>query len=237
MLTFQGIVAAQQRLAQHVRNTPVFFSPRLSSRCGAELFFKHEYQQVTGSFKERGACNRLLLLSASERARGVVAASAGNHALGLAYHGQRLGVPVHVVMPRFAPMVKVAQCRGYGAHVELLGESFDEARARAASLAQTQSLTLVHGFDDPEVIHGQGTLALELLEQIDELDAVVVPVGGGGLVAGVSVALERLRPELQVIAVEASNAPTLTRALEAGQPVAVPVRPGLADGLAVAQLG
>ena len=237
MLTFQGIVAAQQRLAQHVRNTPVFYSPRLSSRCGAELFFKHEYQQVTGSFKERGACNRLLLLSAAERLRGVVAASAGNHALGLAYHGQRLGVPVRVVMPRFAPMVKVAQCRGYGAHVELVGESFDEARALAASLAEQQGLTLVHGFDDPDVIQGQGTLGLELVEQIEGLDAVVVPVGGGGLIAGVSVALEHLLPSVHVIAVEAANAPTLTRALEAGQPVPVPVRPGLADGLAVAQLG
>jgi threonine dehydratase len=237
LLSLEGILAARQRLAQHVRNTPVFHSPRLSKRCGAELFFKHEYHQVTGSFKERGACNRLLLLGESERARGVVAASAGNHALGLAYHGQRLGVPVRVVMPRFAPMVKVAQCRGYGANVELVGESFDEARARAATLAQTQSLTLVHGFDDPEVIQGQGTIALELLEQIDGLDAVVVPVGGGGLIAGVSVALEQLRPQVQVIAVEASNAPTLTRALEAGQPVVVPVRPGLADGLAVAKLG
>jgi threonine dehydratase len=236
MLTLEGILAARQRLAQQIRNTPVFHSPRLSSRCGAELFFKHEYQQVTGSFKERGACNRLLLLTPQERARGVVAASAGNHALGLAYHGQRLGVPVRVVMPRFAPMVKAAQCRGYGANVELVGESFDEARALAASLAEQHGLTLVHGFDDPDVIQGQGTLGLELLEQIDDLDALIVPVGGGGLLAGVSVALEQLRPSVQVIAVEAANAPTLTRALEAGQPVAVPVRPGLADGLAVAQL-
>lgn len=237
MLSFQGIVDAQQRLAGHVRKTPVFQSPRLSALCGAELIFKHEYQQVTGSFKERGACNRLLLLSAAERARGVVAASAGNHALGLAFHGQRLGVPVRVVMPRFAPMVKVAQCRSYGAIVELVGESFDEARALAVSQAAELGLTLVHGFDDPEVIHGQGTLGLELAEQIDALDVLVVPVGGGGLLAGVSVALEQLRPDVQLVGVEAANAPTLTRALEAGQPVSVPVRPGLADGLAVAKLG
>lgn len=237
MLSFQGIVDAQQRLAAHVRKTPVFHSPRLSNLCGAELLFKHEYQQVTGSFKERGACNRLLLLNAQERARGVVAASAGNHALGLAFHGQRLGVPVRVVMPRFAPMVKVAQCRAYGATVELVGENFDEARALAASHAADLGLTLVHGFDDPEVIHGQGTLGLELVEQIDALDVLVVPAGGGGLLAGVSLALEQLRPEVQIVAVEAANAPTLTRALEEGQPVAVPVRPGLADGLAVAKLG
>ena len=237
MLSFQGILDAQQRLAAQVRKTPVFHSPRLSKLCGAELFFKHEYQQVTGSFKERGACNRLLLLRAAERASGVVAASAGNHALGLAFHGQRLGVPVRVVMPRFAPMVKVAQCRSYGAHVELVGESFDEARALAASLATDQGLTLVHGFDDPEVIHGQGTIGLELVEQIEALEVVVVPVGGGGLLAGISLVLEQLRPEVQLIAVEAANAPTLTRALAAGQPVAVPVRPGLADGLAVAKLG
>jgi threonine dehydratase len=237
MTRLQGIIDAQRRLSEHVRKTPVFLSPRLSALTGTTLFLKHEYQQVTGSFKERGACNRLLLLTEAERLRGVVAASAGNHALGLAYHGQRLGVPVRVVMPRFAPMVKVAQCRSYGAQVELVGESFDEARALAASVAEQEQLTLVHGFDDPAVIEGQGTLGLELLEQVAELDAVVVPVGGGGLLAGLCVAMKSQRPELQLIAVEAANAPTLTQALAAGAPVPVAVRPGLADGLAVARIG
>jgi threonine dehydratase len=236
MLTLESIRNARARLLGQVRQTPVFDSPRLGARAGVQLFLKHEYQQVTGSFKERGACNRLLLLDAEQRARGVVAASAGNHALGLAYHGQRLGVPVLVIMPRFAPMVKVGQCRTYAANVELLGDSFDEARARAATLARERGLTLVHGFDDPEVIHGQGSLGLELLDQVDALDAVVVPVGGGGLIAGVCLALTE-RPEIEIIGVEAAHAPTLTAALAAGRPVPVPVRPGLADGLAVACLG
>jgi threonine dehydratase len=236
MLSSDAVRAARQRLAGQLRDTPVYASPRLGARCGVELLFKHEYHQVTGSFKERGACHRLLLLGAAERARGVVAASAGNHGLGLAYHGQRLGVPVLVIMPRFAPMVKVAQCRTYGARVELVGDSFDVARARATELATQQGLTLVHGFDDPDVIAGQGTIGLELIEQAGQLDAVVVPVGGGGLLAGVCAALEDY-PEIQIIGVEAEHAPTLKAALAAGHPVPVDVRPGLADGLAVAQLG
>jgi threonine dehydratase len=219
-VTLQGVLGARQRLAGHVRETPVFASPRLSRLSGAEVFVKHEYQQVTGSFKERGACNRLLLLTPDERARGVVAASAGNHALGLAYHGQRLGVPVHVLMPRFAPMVKVAQCRDYG-----------------AERADSAGLTLVHGFDDPRVIEGQGSIGLELCDALPELDAVVVPAGGGGLLAGVALAVKSRRPEVEVIGVEAAHAPTLSEALAAGRPVPVQVKPGLADGLAVARAG
>jgi threonine dehydratase len=232
-----GVNRAQARLAGHVRITPLVDSPGLSRLCGAQLQLKHEYRQVTGSFKERGACNRLLCLNQEQRARGVVAASAGNHALGLSYHGQRLGIGVHVVMPRFAPLVKVTQCRTYGAAVELVGDSFDEARARAAEVAEQRSLTLVHGFDDPLVIEGQGTVGLELIEQSSDIDTVVVPVGGGGLLAGVILALADRRPDIEVIGVEAAHAPTLTHALAEGGAVAVPVIPGLADGLAVARLG
>jgi threonine dehydratase len=236
-VSVQGIERAHERLRGQIRETPVYPSPRLSLVSGAEVLVKHEYQQVTGSFKERGACNRLLLLDMAERARGVVAASAGNHALGLAYHGQRLGVPVHVIMPRFAPMVKVAQCRAYGAQVELFGESFDDARGRALALAESDGLTLVHGFDDPAVIEGQGTLGLELCEALDAIDAVVVPVGGGGLLAGVALAIKSRRPGVEVIGVEAEHAPTVSEALAAGRPVTVRVKPGLADGLAVARVG
>jgi threonine dehydratase len=232
-----GVQQARQRLRAQIRETPVFPSPRLSLASGAEVFVKHEYQQVTGSFKERGACNRLLLLSAEERARGVVAASAGNHALGLAYHGQRLGVPVHVIMPRFAPMVKVAQCRAYGAVVELSGETFDQARAEATALAERDGLFLVHGFDDPAVIEGQGTVGLELCDALEQIDAVIVPAGGGGLLAGVALAIKSQRPEVHVIGVEAEHAPTVSEALAAGHPVKVQVKPGLADGLAVASAG
>jgi threonine dehydratase len=232
-----GVQQARQRLRGQIRETPLFPSPRLSLASGATVWVKHEYHQVTGSFKERGACNRLLTLTPEERRRGVVAASAGNHALGLAYHGQRLGVPVHVVMPRFAPMVKVAQCRAYGAIVQLSGDDFDTARAEAAQRAVSEGLTLVHGFDDPTVIEGQGSIGLELFDALPDADAVVVPVGGGGLLAGVALALESVRPELEVIGVEADHAPTLSEALAAGHPVPVQVRPGLADGLAVARAG
>ena len=232
-----GIWRARERLRGHVRETPVFSSPLLGAACGVELWLKHEYHQVTGSFKERGAVNRLLLLEPEERKRGVVAASAGNHALGLAYHGQRLGIPVRVVMPRFAPMVKVDRCRTYGAAVDLVGDSFDEAKELAEALAKDHGLTLVPGFDDPDVIDGQGTIGLELLEQVLDLDAVIVPVGGGGLLAGVATAVKLVRPDVQLIGVEAAHAPTASRALEAGHPALVRVEPGLADGLAVARLG
>jgi threonine dehydratase len=232
-----GIERARVRLLGQIRETPVFPSPRLSRVSGADVYLKHEYQQVTGSFKERGACNKLLLLSSAERERGVVAASAGNHALGLAYHGQRLGVPVRVFMPRFAPMVKVAQCRAYGASVELCGDSFDQARAEAIECTKREGLTLVPGFDDPRVIEGQGTLGLELLEALPDVDVVVVPAGGGGLLAGVALAVKSRRPEVEVIGVEAAHAPTVSAALAAGRPVAVRVKPGLADGLAVARVG
>ena len=236
-----GIRQAAARLQGRVRRTPLLHSPRLSALCGCELWLKHDYQQVTGSFKERGACNKLLLLGADERRRGVVAASAGNHALGLAYHARRLGVPLRVFMPRFAPMVKVAQCRTYGAEVELDGSGFDECRARAKAFAEQEGLVFVHGFDDPLVIEGQGTLGLELGEQASEqgvtLDAVLVPVGGGGLAAGVCLALKAYDPKIALVGVEAEHAPTLERALAARQPVAVPVEPSLADGLAVSKLG
>lgn len=232
-----GVLGARQRLEGQIRNTPVFASPRLSRIGGADVFIKHEYQQVTGSFKERGACNCLLTLSPDERARGVVAASAGNHALGLAYHGQRLGVPVHVLMPRFAPMVKVAQCRAYGAVVEFCGDSFEEARAEAVQRAEAARLTLVHGFDDPRVIEGQGSIGLELCEALPDVDVVVVPAGGGGLLAGVALAVKSQRPQVEVIGVEAAHAPTVSEAIAAGRPVSVQVKPGLADGLAVARVG
>lgn len=233
----RGVERAAERLRGQIRNTPLFASPRLSLVTGVEAWIKHEYQQVTGSFKERGACNRLLLLGEAERERGVVAASAGNHALGLAYHGQRLGVPVHVVMPRFAPMVKVAQCRAHGASVVLHGESFDEARSEARALAAREGLSEVPGFDDPAVIEGQGTLGLELAAELDDADAVVVPSGGGGLLAGVALAVKSRWPHVEVIGVEAANAPTISAALAAGAPTTVRVKPGLADGLAVARVG
>jgi len=179
----------------------------------------------------------LLRLTAEEKARGVIAASAGNHALGLSYHGQRLGIDVTVVMPRQAPIVKVSRCRAYGAHVELWGEGFEAARAHARAHAEAEGLCFVHGFEDVAVIEGQGTVGFELVEQEPALDSVLVPVGGGGLVAGVAVAIRGVAPNVEVIGVESESAPTLSAALSAGKPVPVDIRPSLADGLAVAQAG
>lgn len=236
-ITAQTIESARETIRGHVRTTPLYRSPLLSRACGCEVLLKCEYQQITGSFKERGAVHRLLRLTSEERSRGVIAASAGNHALGLSYHGQRLGIDVTVVMPEQAPIVKVSRCRAYGAHVELFGDGFEAARAHARARSEAEGLYFVHGFDDPAVIEGQGSIGIELLEQEVALDVALVPVGGGGLLAGVAVALHALAPHVTVIGVESESAPTLSAALEAGGPVAVPVRPSLADGLGVAQAG
>src|ERR1700744_4545351 len=196
------IAAARLRLNGSIVRTPCVESAALSELTGARVFCKQEHLQRTGSFKERGARNALAQLSPEQSRLGVVAASAGNHALGLAWHGRSLGVPVTVVMPRFAPLVKVARCRQFGATVVLHGDAFDEARQEADRLAAERELTYIHPFDDPQVIAGQGTLAFELLEQVPDMDAVIVPVGGGGLLAGVATVLSALKPQVQVIGVE-----------------------------------
>jgi threonine dehydratase len=202
-----------------------------------EIIVKHDYLQATGSFKERGARNALACLTPAQRLRGVVAASAGNHALGLAWHGRELGVPVTVVMPRNAPRVKAGRCHTLGARVVLQGNTYDEASAYALALADDQGLAYVHPFDDLAVIAGQGTLALEALLAEPDVDAFVVPVGGGGLLAGVATVVKALRPHVQVIGVEPAHAAGLTAARHAGRPVRTTTLPTFADGLAVAQTG
>ncbi|MFM8379189.1 MAG: threonine ammonia-lyase [Planctomycetia bacterium] len=209
----------------------------LSDLTGAEIFCKLDLLQRTGSFKERGARNALLLLDADQRCRGVVAASAGNHALGLAYHGRLLGIPVTVVMPRFAPLVKVATCRRLGATVILEGETFDDARRLAIEIAARDGLERIHGFDDLRVIAGQGTMGLEILEDVPDADALVVPCGGAGLLAGVATAAKALKPGIRIVAVEPAAAGSLSASLAAGRPTAVAIRPTLADGLAVGTVG
>jgi threonine dehydratase len=236
-LTLDSLRQAQTRLNGGVRLTSCARSTPLCERLGMEIYCKRDIEQVTGSFKERGARNALLSLSEEERRRGVIAASAGNHALGLARHGGLLGVPVWVVMPLTAPTVKVDRCREFGAQVLLHGNSFDEAASHALALSEANRLTYVHPFDDLAVIAGQGTLGLEVLEQVPGLDAIVVPVGGGGLLAGVLTAVRALRPHVEVIAVEPAHAPSLAVATAEGRPVSVPVSPTLADGLAVARVG
>jgi threonine dehydratase len=232
-----AIRAAGDRIHGHVQLSPCVHSPELSRRCGAEIHCKLENLQATGSFKERGACNRLGRLSPDERTRGVIAASAGNHALGLAHHGQLMGIPVTVVMPRWAPLIKLTRCRALGAQVVVHGDCYEDARRRAVELAAERGLVFVHGFEDPDIIAGQGTIGLELLAQLPAIDVAIVPVGGGGLIAGIGTAIKALRPEVRVVGVEARNAPTIGPALAAGAPVATPPRSTLADGLAVSSVG
>ncbi|HSY19222.1 MAG TPA: threonine ammonia-lyase [Candidatus Acidoferrales bacterium] len=236
-VTLAEVVAARTRLNGAVHVTQCTESAALSELTGARIWCKQEFLQRTGSFKERGARNALAQLSPEQARTGVIAASAGNHALGLAWHGRALGVPVTVVMPRFAPLVKVARCRRFGATVVLHGDTFDEARREANRLAEERRLTYIHPFDDPQVIAGQGTLAFEILEQVPDADAVLVPVGGGGLLAGVATVWQALKPELQIIGVEPANAACFAAGLAAGAPVRVPTKFTLADGLAVTEAG
>ncbi|MBC8001313.1 MAG: threonine ammonia-lyase [Opitutaceae bacterium] len=236
-LPVSDVVSARARLAGAVVVTPCTESIPLSELTGSRIYCKREYLQRTGSFKERGARNALAQLMPDEAKRGVIAASAGNHALGLAWHGRALGVPVTVVMPRFAPLVKVSQCRRYGANIVLHGDTFEEARSHADEQARAQNLVYIHPFDDLRVMAGQGTLALEILEQVPDLEAVVVPVGGGGLIAGMAAVLRALKPDVLIIGVEPENAACFSAGLAAGEAVRVNTRFTLADGLSVAQAG
>ncbi len=236
-ISFRDVEAAAERIRGTVVNTPCPFSIPLSEATGMQVFCKMENLQRTGSFKERGARNALLVLSEEARRRGVIAASAGNHALGLSYHGQLLGIPVTVVMPRFAPLTKVANCRRFGATVVLQGATFAEARAHADQIAASQGLTYINGFDDPPIIAGQGTIGLEIMEQVPDVDAIVVPVGGAGLIAGISVAVRHLKPGVTIVGVEPERAASFTAALKAGAPVQVELKPTVADGLAVPKVG
>jgi threonine dehydratase len=236
-VTLDDIRQAHDRIRSGIYRSPCPPSIPLSELTGCQIWCKLDLLQRTGSFKERGARNALLLLDAAQRARGVVAASAGNHALGLAYHGKLLGIPVTVVMPRFAPLVKVATCRRLGARVILEGESFDDARRLAVEMAERDGLNLVHGFDDARVIAGQGTMALEILEDVPDAEVIVVPTGGAGLLAGVATVAKSLRPDIRIIAVEPAAAGSLSASLVAGRPTQVPTRPTLADGLAVGKVG
>lgn len=236
-VTLADIRAAQRRIAGGVIVTPCPASIPLSEITGAQIYCKLENFQRTGSFKERGARNALLQLGAAQKKRGVVAASAGNHALGLAYHGKLLGIRVTVVMPDYAPLIKITTCERLGAKVIVRGRDFAEARAEADQLVAAEGLTYIHGFDDPAIIAGQGTLALELLQQVPKLDAIVCPVGGGGLIAGVAVAVKSLRPHVQLIGVESTATANFAAAMRAGKPTRVPRRATLADGLATLIVG
>jgi threonine dehydratase len=206
--------AAATRLAGQVEVTPCVTSRTLSQMTGAEVYLKFENLQFTASFKERGALNRLSMLSDDERTRGVIAVSAGNHAQGVAYHAQRMGIPAVIVMPRFTPTVKVERTRGFGAEVILVGDTFDDAKVQAANIAQSRGLTMVHPYDDPAVIAGQGTIGLEMLAAHPDLDCLCVAIGGGGLISGVATAARAIKPGIEVIGVQTEQFPSMYAAFK-----------------------
>jgi threonine dehydratase len=234
-VTIDTIRAAQARLAGHVENTPCLHSRTLSEITGAEVYLKFENLQFTASFKERGALNKLSTLAPAQKARGVIAVSAGNHAQGVAYHAQRLGIPAVIVMPRFSPMVKIERTRGFGAEVVLSGDTFDDSKAEAARLAAERSLTMVHPYDDVDVIAGQGTIALEMLAQQPEIDCLCVAVGGGGLISGVATAARALKPAIEVVGVQTDQFPSMYSAFKGVQMPSANAT--LAEGIAVKQPG
>jgi threonine dehydratase len=235
MVTLQDVHAAAERIAGAVVHTPCLRSETLSRIAKADIWLKFENLQFTASFKERGALNTLLQLAPEERQRGVIAMSAGNHAQGVAYHAGQLGIPTTIVMPAFTPNMKVTHTRGHGAKVVLHGNTLAEAGAEALRLAAAQKLVFVHPYDDPRIIAGQGTIALEMLQDVPELDTLVAPVGGGGMIAGCAVAARGMKPELKVIGVETAGYSAMRQQL-AGEPVTAG-GDTIAEGIAVRDIG
>jgi threonine dehydratase len=214
MLELHDIEAAAGRLAGQVLDTPFVESRTISQLTGCQVFLKFENLQYTASFKERGACNKLAQLSADERARGVIAMSAGNHAQGVAYHAHRLGIRAVIVMPRFTPGVKVERTRGFGAEVLLHGDTLDESRSHARELAEREGLVFVHPYDDAAIVAGQGTLALEMLREQPDLDTLVIAIGGGGLIAGIATAAKAIRPDIRIVGVQTERFPAMVNAIQ-----------------------
>ena len=235
MLTLDDIKAAARRVEGHIERTPCRRSSTLSKITGADVWVKFENLQFTASYKERGALNKLLQLSADEKRRGVIAASAGNHAQGLAYHGDRLGVPVTIVMPRGTPFVKVQQTRDFGATVVIEGDGFDAAYQHALQLMEERGLVFIHPFDDFDIMAGQGVIALEMLEDAPDLEILPVPIGGGGLISGVATAAKAIKPDIHIIGVEPAMYPSFTARMRgvnapcSGQTIA--------EGIAVREVG
>jgi len=233
LVTLQSIKAAVDRIRNSILLTPFVRSERFSHLTGCSIYLKLENRQITGAFKERGALNKILLLRDEERRRGVIAASAGNHAQAVAYHAVKRGIAAQICMPLTTPLVKVSATRGYGAEVILYGANYDEACEEALRRCKEQGLTFIHPFDDEAVIAGQGTLGIEMLEQIPDLDSLVVPIGGGGLIAGVACAAKEINPKIRVIGVQSSKLPSMKAALENNAPVTLPADKTIADGIAV----
>jgi threonine dehydratase len=234
-VTLADIEEARRVIAGAVLRTPMLPAPKLSALTGAQVFVKYENLQVTNSFKDRGALNKLVSLTQAERARGVIAMSAGNHAQAVAYHAARLGIPATIVMPVTTPFVKVAATRSHGAEVVLDGESVAEAQARCEAILRERGLTLVHPYDDERIIAGQGTIAVEMLVDVNDLDCMVIPIGGGGLIAGNAIAARAMRPQIEVVGAEAALYPSVWNAVSGER------RPiggaALAEGIAVKNVG
>ncbi|WP_263373350.1 threonine ammonia-lyase [Granulicella aggregans] len=236
-ISLDDVLAARERLRGSIYYSPCPHSVMLSAQTGQEIYLKLENLQMTGSFKERGALNRIAMLTPEQAGRGVIAASAGNHAQGVAYHATKRGIRALIVMPLATPLVKVTATRGFGAEVLLYGANYDEACEEATRLAAEQNLTFIHPFDDPAVMAGQGTIGLELLEQIPELEAVVVPIGGGGLIGGIACAIKQSKPSVRVIGVQTARLPSMQIAIEQGHPVTIDPSTTIADGIAVRRAG
>ena len=235
MIDLSTIQAARRRLQGQVLKTPFMLSRTLSDMLGAQIWLKFENLQFTASFKERGALNRMLALSAQERSKGVIAVSAGNHAQGVAYHAQRMGVPAVIVMPRFTPTVKVANTRRFGAEVVLQGDTFDDALAHGQALIGQRGLVMIHPYDDEAVIAGQGTVALEMLEEQPDLDTLVIAIGGGGLISGIATAAKGLKPGIEIIGVQTERFPAMYAAVQGRQMPAGQYT--IAEGIAVKSPG
>jgi len=233
MVTLQTIRAAAARISDSIYHSPFVRSETFSKLTGNSIFFKLENLQMTGSYKERGALNKILLLTEQERGRGVIAASAGNHAQAVAYHATKRGIKAQICMPLTTPLVKVSATRGYGAEVILCGANYDETCQEALRRCAERNLTFIHPFDDEDVIAGQGTLGIEMLEQQPEIEVLVIPVGGGGLISGVACAVKETNPKIQVIGVQTSKLPSMKAALEHNGPVTLPAKTTIADGIAV----
>ena len=231
------VLAARERLRGSIYESPCPHSIMLSALTGQQVYLKLENLQMTGSFKERGALNRIAMLTPEQAARGVIAASAGNHAQGVAYHATRRGIRALIVMPLTTPLGKVTATRDFGAEVLLHGANYDEACDEAIRLCDEQQLTFIHPFDDAGVMAGQGTIGLELLEQVPQLEAVVVPIGGGGLIGGIACAIKESRPEIRIVGVQTARLPSMQAAIEAHHPVTVDPATTIADGIAVRRAG
>jgi threonine dehydratase len=236
-VSLEEIERAEQRIRNDIYLSPCQHSAELSATTGQEVYLKLDNLQRTGAFKERGALNKIILLSKEEKRRGVIAASAGNHGQAVAYHATKRGIEAQIVMPLTTPLVKIAATRGFGAKVVLYGANYDEAYSEAQRLCHQEGLTFLHPFDDVAVINGQGTIGLELLHQVPGLEAVVVPIGGGGLISGIGCAIKETNSKIRVIGVQTERLPSMLRAAEQGEPVTVPADATIADGIAVRRAG